>query len=181
MCAGVAAGPVEDAASGIGSSSGSDVSESLASPRAATGAWAGVLGISCEARRDHRRYADNKSETCKSKTARVLRRRAASLCDVDQATDPAAELRARTNGANCQARRAHPQLVLGLRGKRAGEGAGVARAVDSGFVAGNFTLFIHAAADPVERGAPPEEREDEALAEGGQHIAATDVGMLVLE
>jgi hypothetical protein len=58
---------------------------------------------------------------------------------------------------------------------------GVARAIDGSFIARHFAFFVHATADPVERRAPPHQRQHNALAERGEHVAATDVGMLVLE
>ena len=90
-------------------------------------------------------------------------------------------MRARTNGSDCEARGADPELVLGLLGERAGEGLGVARAVDGSFIARHFAFLVHATADPVERRAPPQEGERNALAEGGEHVAAADVGVFVFE
>ena len=88
---------------------------------------------------------------------------------------------ARTDGADGETGGAHPELVLGLRGQRAGEGSCIAGAFDGRLIAGNFALLVDAAADPVERGTPPQEGQRDALAQGREHVVAADVGVFVLE
>jgi hypothetical protein len=134
------------------------------------------LRLCGEARRHHRSNGNRGARPAKARRPEY-RAGVTRLGDVDQAANTAAKVRARTNGSDCEARGADPELVLGLLGERAGEGLGVARAVDGGFIAGHFAFLVHAAADPVERRAPPQQGKDEALTEGGEHVAAADVGV----
>jgi hypothetical protein len=140
-----------------------------------------LLCVGGEARGNHGgdTYGDGKA--CKGEAAGIERRRSAGLGKVYQPAHTAAEVRARADGADGEARSTNPQLVLGLLGQRASERLGIAGAVDSGFIARDFAFLVDATADPVEGRAPPQQAKHDTLRERRQHVVAANVGVLMLE